>query len=126
MRNLVKFKKDIQELLIKEYNGRLIYPEEVKQITEQNLKSFPINQFFDYYIFYIKHMKYILGFDISYDMVIFYSDGCCSEGFYQVSSFDMKFIEIEKIDLMQKKKEALDKFIEWFKKKYAENNNQYK
>lgn len=123
MRNLVKFKKDIQELLIKEYNGRLICAEEVKRITEQNLKLFPIYQFFDYYIFYIKHMKYILGFNTSYDIVIFYSDGCCSEGFYQLSSFDMKFIEMEKIDLMQKKKEALDKFIKWFSKKYAENNN---
>jgi len=120
MKNLVKFKSDIIDLLIEKYHAQYIL--DIKDIVK-NLKSFPLERFYDYYIFSIKYMKYIIGFDISYNMIIFYSDGVCSEGFYQYSPIEMEFILIEQIDLLQKRKEELNKFIEWFKEKYNNLNN---
>jgi len=120
MKNLVKFKNDIINLLIEKYHARYIL--DIKDIVK-NLKSFPLERFYDYYIFNIKHIKYIIGFDISYNMILFYSDGICSEGFYQYSPIVMEFIPIEQIDLMEKRKEELNKFIEWFKEKYNNLNN---
>ena len=120
MKNLVKFKSDIIDLLIEKYHAQYIL--DIKDIVK-NLKSFPLEKFYDYYIFNIKYMKYIIGFDISYNMIIFYSDGVCSEGFYQYSPIGMEFIPIEQIDLLQKRKEELNKFIEWFKEKYNNLNN---
>ena len=77
MKNLVKFKKDIIDLLIERYNAKSICRNEAEQITNKYLKFFPIERFYDYYIFNIKFMRYIIGFDISYNMIIFYSDGVC-------------------------------------------------
>lgn len=123
MKDLQKFKKDIQNLLVERYNAIPIFGEEVKNIVNKNLKSFPAERFFDYYIFNIKYMKYIIGFDNAYNMIIFYSDGVCVEGFYQCSSCNMKFIEIEKIDLFEKRQKEMNKFVEWFREKYKELNN---
>jgi len=125
--DLVKFKKDIQNLLIREYNGKSISKEEVNKITK-NLKSFPLDRFYDYYMFNIKYMRYVIGFDIGYNLVIFYSDGCCVEGFYQAYPLydyyhKLNFIEVEKIDLMEKRKKELDNLIKWFKEKYNQLNN---
>lgn len=127
MKDLVKFKKDIQNLLIEKYNAYQIFQDDVRNIVEKNLKSFPTEKFFDYYIFNIKNMKYIIGFDSGYDMIIFYSNGFV-EGFYQVSCFNLEFIKIEEIDLLEKRKEEFNRFINWFKKKYnlpeSENKKQ--
>ena len=120
MKNLVKFKKDIINLLIERYHAQRI--DDIKDIV-RNLKSFPLERFYDYYIFNIKHMKYIIGFDVCYNMIIFYSDGVCSEGFYQYSPIEMEFIPIEQIDLMEKRKKELDNLIKWFKEKYNNLNN---
>ena len=123
MKDLQKFKKDIQNLLVERYNAKFILPDEAKQITNKYLKFFPIERFYDYYIFNIKYMKYIIGFDECYNMIIFYSDGVCSEGFYQYSPIGMKFILLEEFDLIEYKKKEMNKFIEWFKEKYNSLNN---
>ena len=122
MLNLVKFKIDIQNALKDKYSALPISKDEVEYITSRNLKTFPSERFNDYLIFYIKNMKYIIGFDISYNVVIFYSDGAFIEGWHQMSNTDMIIKEKEKIDLLSKRQKELYEITNWLKK-YMKYNN---
>lgn len=122
MLNLIKFKNDIQNLLKDKYSALPISKDEVAYITSRNLKTFPSERFNDYLIFYIKGMKYIIGFDVAYNVAIFYTDGTFIEGWHQMSNIDMVIKEKEKIDLMSIRQKALYEMVEGFKK-YIKYNN---
>ena len=127
MKDPQKIKNDFLDLIKKEYNAKDILFEDVKKITERNLKSFPLYRFNEYKIFNIKYMQYIIGFDNCYNMIIFYSDGRFIEGFIQTDVISLIIQDSEKINLFEKRQKELNEFIEWFKKEFEKRNicNQY-
>jgi len=122
MKDPQKIKNDFLDLIKKEYNAKDILFEDVKKITERNLKSFPLYRFNEYNIFNIKYMQYIIGFDNCYNMIIFYSDGRFIEGFIQTDVISLIIQDSEKINLFEKRQNELNEFIKWFKKEYNKRN----
>jgi hypothetical protein len=122
MKDPQKIKNDFLDLIKKEYNAQDILFEDVKKITERNLKSFPLYRFNEYKIFNIKYMQYIIGFDNCYNMIIFYSDGRFIEGFIQTDVISLIIQNSEKINLFEKRQKELNEFIKWFKKEYNKRN----
>lgn len=122
MKDPQKIKNDFLDLIKKEYNAKDILFEDVKKITERNLKSFPLYRFNEYNIFNIKYMQYIIGFDNCYNMIIFYSDGRFIEGFIQTDVISLIIQDSEKINLFEKRQKELNEFIKWFKKEYNKRN----
>ena len=122
MKDPQKIKNDFLDLIKKEYNAQDILFEDVKKITERNLKSFPLYRFNEYKIFNIKYMKYIIGFDNCYNMILFYSDGSFIEGFIQTDVISLIIQDSEEINLFEKRQKELNKFIKWFKKEYNKRN----
>lgn len=122
MKDPQKIKNDFLDLIKKEYNAQDILFEDVKKITERNLKSFPLYRFNEYKIFNIKYMQYIIGFDNCYNMIIFYSDGRFIEGFIQTDVISLIIQDSEKINLFEKRQKELNEFIKWFKKEYNKRN----
>ena len=116
MKDPQKIKNDFLDLIKKEYNAQDILFEDVKKITERNLKSFPLYRFNEYKIFNIKYMQYIIGFDNCYNMIIFYSDGRFIEGFIQTDVISLIIQDSEEINLFEKRQKELNEFIKWFKK----------
>ena len=122
MKDPQKIKNSFLDLIKKEYNAQDILFEDVKKITERNLKSFPLYRFNEYKIFNIKYMKYIIGFDSGYNMIIFYSDGTFIEGFKQIDIISLIIQDSEKINLFEKRKKEIEEFIEYFKKEFNKRN----
>lgn len=122
MKDPQKIKNDFLDLIKKEYNAKDILFEDVKKITERNLKSFPLYRFNEYNIFNIKYMQYIIGFDNCYNMIIFYSDGRFIEGFIQTDVISLIIQDSEEINLFEKRQKELNEFIKWFKKEYNKRN----
>ena len=122
MKDPQKIKNDFLDLIKKEYNAKDILFEDVKKITERNLKSFLLYRFNEYKIFNIKYMQYIIGFDNCYNMIIFYSDGRFIEGFIQTDVISLIIQDSEKINLFEKRQKELNEFIKWFKKEYNKRN----
>ena len=122
MKDPQKIKNDFLDLIKKEYNAKDILFEDVKKITERNLKSFPLYRFNEYKIFNIKYMQYIIGFDNCYNMIIFYSDGRFIEGFIQTDVISLIIQDSEEINLFEKRQKELNEFIKWFKKEYNKRN----
>ena len=122
MKDPQKIKNDFLDLIKKEYNAQDILFEDVKKITERNLKSFPLYRFNEYKIFNIKYMQYIIGFDNCYNMIIFYSDGRFIEGFIQTDVISLIIQDSEKINLFEKRQKELNEFIKWFKEEYNKRN----
>lgn len=122
MKDPQKIKNDFLDLIKKEYNAQNILFEDVKKITERNLKSFPLYRFNEYNIFNIKYMQYIIGFDNCYNMIIFYSDGRFIEGFIQTDVISLIIQDSEEINLFEKRQKELNEFIKWFKKEYNKRN----
>lgn len=122
MKDPQKIKNDFLDLIKKEYNAQDILFEDVKKITERNLKSFPLYRFNEYKIFNIKYMQYIIGFDNCYNMIIFYSDGRFIEGFIQTDVISLIIQDSEEINLFEKRQKELNEFIKWFKKEYNKRN----
>ena len=122
MKDPQKIKNDFLDLIKKEYNAQDILFEDVKKITERNLKSFPLYRFNEYKIFNIKYMKYIIGFDNCYNMIIFYSDGRFIEGFIQTDVISLIIQDREEINLFEKRQKEINACIEWFKKEYNKRN----
>ena len=122
MKDPQKIKNDFLDLIKKEYNAQDILIDDVKKITERNLKSFPLYRFNEYKIFNIKYMQYIIGFDNCYNMIIFYSDGRFIEGFIQTDVISLIIQDSEKINLFEKRQKELNEFIKWFKKEYNKRN----
>lgn len=122
MKDPQKIKNDFLDLIKKEYNAQDILFDDVKKITERNLKSFPLYRFNEYKIFNIKYMQYIIGFDNCYNMIIFYSDGRFIEGFIQTDVISLIIQDSEEINLFEKRQKELNKFIKWFKKEYNKRN----
>lgn len=122
MKDPQKIKNDFLDLIKKEYNAQDILFEDVKKITERNLKSFLLYRFNEYKIFNIKYMQYIIGFDNCYNMIIFYSDGRFIEGFIQTDVISLIIQDSEKINLFEKRQKELNEFIKWFKKEYNKRN----
>ena len=122
MKDPQKIKNDYLDLIKKEYNAKDILFEDVKKITERNLKSFPLYRFNEYKIFNIKYMQYIIGFDNCYNMIIFYSDGRFIEGFIQTDVISLIIQDSEEINLFEKRQKELNEFIKWFKKEYNKRN----
>lgn len=122
MKDPQKIKNDFLDLIKKEYNAQDILFEDVKKITERNLKSFPLYRFNEYKIFNIKYMQYIIGFDNCYNMIIFYSDGRFIEGFIQTDVISLIIQDSEKINLFEKRQKELNEFIKWFNKEYNKRN----
>lgn len=122
MKDPQKIKNDFLDLIKKEYNAKDILFEDVKKITERNLKSFPLYRFNEYKIFNIKYMQYIIGFDNCYNMIIFYSDGRFIEGFIQTDVISLIIQDSEKINLFEKRQKELNEFIKWFKEEYNKRN----
>jgi len=122
MKDPQKIKNDFLDLIKKEYNAQDILFEDVKKITERNLKSFPLYRFNEYKIFNIKYIQYIIGFDNCYNMIIFYSDGRFIEGFIQTDVISLIIQDSEEINLFEKRQKELNEFIKWFKKEYNKRN----
>lgn len=122
MKDPQKIKNDFLDLIKKEYNAQDILFEDVKKITERNLKSFPLYRFNEYNIFNIKYMQYIIGFDNCYNMIIFYSDGRFIEGFIQTDVISLIIQDSEEINLLEKRQKEFNEFIKWFKKEYNKRN----
>jgi hypothetical protein len=122
MKDPQKIKNDFLDLIKKEYNAQDILFEDVKKITERNLKSFPLYRFNEYKIFNIKYMQYIIGFDNCYNMIIFYSDGRFIEGFIQTDVISLIIQDSEEINLFEKRQKELNEFIKLFKKEYNKRN----
>lgn len=122
MKDPQKIKNDFLDLIKKEYNAQDILFEDVKKITERNLKSFPLYRFNEYNIFNIKYMQYIIGFDNCYNMIIFYSDGRFIEGFIQTDVISLIIQDSEEINLFEKRQKEFNEFIKWFKKEYNKRN----
>ncbi len=122
MKDPQKIKNDFLDLIEKEYNAQDILFDDVKKITEKNLKSFPLYRFSEYKIFNIKYMKYIIGFDNCYNMILFYSDGRFIEGFIQTDVISLIIQDSEKINLFEKRQKEINEFIEWFKKELKKRN----
>lgn len=122
MKDPQKIKNDFLDFIKKEYNAQDILFEDVKKITEKNLKSFPLYRFNEYNIFNIKYMQYIIGFDNCYNMIIFYSDGRFIEGFIQTDVISLIIQDSEEINLFEKRQKELNEFIKWFKKEYNKRN----
>lgn len=122
MKDPQKIKNSFLDLIKKEYNAKDILFEDVKKITERNLKSFPLYRFNEYKIFNIKYMQYIIGFDSGYNMIIFYSDGTFTEGFEQIDIISLIIQDSEEINLFEKRKKEIEKFVEYFKKEFNKRN----
>lgn len=122
MKDPQKIKNSFLDLIKKEYNAKDILFEDVKKITERNLKSFPLYRFNEYKIFNIKYMQYIIGFDSGYNMIIFYSDGTFTEGFEQIDIINLIIQDSEEINLFEKRKKEIEKFVEYFKKEFNKKN----
>ena len=122
MKDPQKIKNDFLDLIKKEYNAQDILFEDVKKITERNLKSFPLYRFNEYKIFNIKYMQYIIGFDNYYNMILFYSDGSFIEGFIQTDVISLIIQDREEINLFEKRQKEINACIEWFKKEYNKRN----
>jgi len=122
MKDPQKIKNSFLDLIKKEYNAKDIPFEDVKKIIERNLKSFPLCRFNEYKIFNIKYMKYIIGFDSSYNMIIFYSDGTFTEGFKQIDIISLLIQDSEKINLFEKRKKEIEELVEYFKKEFNKRN----
>ena len=122
MKNPQKIKNSFLDLIKKEYNAKDILFDDVKKRTERNLKSFPLDRFNEYKIFNIKYMQYIIGFDNCYNMIIFYSDGTFIEGFKQIDIISLIIQDSEKINLFEKRKKEIEKFVENFKKEFNKRN----
>lgn len=122
MKDPQKIKNSFLDLIKKEYNAQDILFEDVKKITERNLKSFPLYRFNEYKIFNIKYMQYIIGFDSGYNMIIFYSDGTFTEGFNQIDIISLIIQDSEEINLFEKRKKEIEELVEYFKKEFNKRN----